>query len=66
MSVRSPQMAPLFGWDELADTDGLHEVWEGAEARTNQAIAHAYEGLNEAGRTELVELAGALHEATAR
>jgi hypothetical protein len=65
MSVRSPQMAPLFGWAELADTDGLQEVWEGAEARTNQAIAHAYEGLDEAGRAELVELAGALHEATA-
>jgi len=65
MSVRSPQMAPLFGWAELADTEGLQEVWDGAEAGTNQAMAHAYEGLAETERDELVALAEALHEATA-
>jgi hypothetical protein len=64
MSVRSPQMAPIFGWAELADTEGLQEVWDGAEARTNQAMAHAYEGLGEAERAELADLTGALHEAT--
>jgi hypothetical protein len=64
LSVRSPQMAPLFGWPELADTDGLQEVWEGAEAATTRAIAHAYEALDDAERAELVDLAGALHQAT--
>lgn len=66
MSVKSPQMAPLFGWAELADVTGLQEVWDGAEERTNLAIAHAYEGLDEGERAELVELAGTLHEATSR
>jgi hypothetical protein len=64
VSVRSPQMAPLFGWTELADVSDLHGRWEEAEDRTNQAMAHAYEGLDDAGRDELVALVGALHEAT--
>jgi hypothetical protein len=64
LSVKSPQMAPIFGWAELADVTGLQGVWDDAEARTNQAIAHAYERLDDAERAELVELTGALHEAT--
>jgi len=45
---------------------GLQAVWDGAEERTNLAIAHAYEGLDAGERAELVELTGALHEATSR
>ncbi len=64
LSVRTPQMAPIFGWAELADVTGLQDLWEGAEERTNHAIAHAFEALDDGERVELVELAGALHEAT--
>jgi hypothetical protein len=64
LSVKTPGMAPIFGWAELAEVDGLRDTWDGAEEQTTRAIAHAYEGLDDAGRSELVELAGALHEAT--
>jgi hypothetical protein len=64
LSVKSPHMVALFGWPEAAPTDGLAPVWDGAEARTTEAIAHAYEGLDDAERAELAELAGALHAAT--
>jgi hypothetical protein len=64
LSVRTPGMAPIFGWSDLADATGLQEVWEGAEARTDAAMAHAYEPLAEADRDELVALADALHDAT--
>jgi hypothetical protein len=63
LSVKTPAMAPLFGWPALADTDGLLERWEGAEARTTAAMAHAYEALDDAERAELAELAVALHQA---
>lgn len=62
LSVRSPHMVALFGWPEPAPIDDLLPVWEAAEERTTQAIAHAYDGLDDAERDELVELAGALHE----
>ncbi len=65
VSLKSPGMAPLYGWPELAEVDGLAATWDGAEANTNRAIAHAYEGLNETERAEFVELAGALHAAAA-
>lgn len=65
LSVRTPQMAPVFGWAELADVTDLQPVWDGAEARTDAAMAHAFEGLDAAGRDELVERADALHRATA-
>ena len=64
LSVRSPHMAPLFGWAGTVDTTGLQERWEAAEARTNVGIAHAYDALEEADRDDLVALAQALHEAT--
>jgi|GEM_PF-3838915 len=64
MSLKSPQMAPLFGWAELADTTGLQEVWDSAEDRTNQAMAHAFEGLDDAERAELADLARVLQAAT--
>jgi hypothetical protein len=62
LSVKSPHMIALFGWPEAAPTDGLLPVWEAAETQTTSAIAHAYDGLDDAERDELVELASALHE----
>ena len=64
MSLRSPYMLPLFGWPGPCDTEGLQPRWDDAEARTDGAIAHAYEGLDDASRAELAELAQALHAAT--
>ena len=58
-------MAPIFGWPELADIDGLAEPLGGGRGRApTEAMAHAYDGLDDAERDELAELAGALHEAT--
>jgi hypothetical protein len=65
MSLRSPQMIPLFGWPGPVECEDRQAVWDDAEARTNQAMAHAFEGLDDAEREELADLAGALHEATA-
>ena len=64
VSLRSPQMVGLFGWPEPADTEGLQEAWAGAEAQTNVAMAHAFDGLTDGERVELVDLTGALHEAS--
>jgi hypothetical protein len=58
LSIASPHMAPIFGWSELADVDDLKGTWKAAEAATNAAIAHAYAGLDDAGRDELVDLCG--------
>jgi hypothetical protein len=60
LSLRSPGMAPLFGWPALAEVDGLQPRWDAAEAATDAAMGHAFEGLDDAGRDELVELLGAL------
>lgn len=65
MSLRSPHMIPLFGWPGPVECDDRQEVWDDAEARTDQAMAHAFSGLDDAERSELASLAGALHEATA-
>lgn len=65
LSVNSPAMAEgIFGWPQLADTDGLHGRWEAAEAATNVAISHAYEGLTAAERAEFAELCAEVHAAT--
>ena len=58
LSLKTPHMAPIFGWAELADVAGLQPRWDDAEARTTEAIAHAYEGLDDAERAELADLAG--------
>lgn len=63
LSHNSPQMAPLFGWAELADTTTVGPRWDAAEAATTVAMAHAYEGLDDADREELVTLVGQLHDA---
>lgn len=66
LSVNAPHMAPLFGWTETADIDDdVRSTWGTAEERTTASMAHAYEGLTDAERDELSELAAALHQATA-
>lgn len=66
VSVRQPEMLGLFGYAEGVEvTDDLRARWQQAEDATDRAIAHAYEALSEAERAEFVELAGALHQATA-
>lgn len=65
MAIKSPGMAPVFGWAELPEVDDAQRArWEEAEANTDRAIAHAYEALTDAERAELVDLAGQLHTAT--
>jgi len=64
LSVNTPAMAPLFGWSELAEVDGLAPRLEAAEAATTQAMAHAYEALDDRERDELVQLVDELHTAT--
>jgi len=65
LSIRSPQMAPLFGWAELADVSAAQATWDGAEEATNRAMSHAFDALDDAERIELVDLVDALHAATA-
>lgn len=65
LSVKTPQMAPIFGWPEAVEVDPTTtRLWMEAEVATTRAMAHAYEGLTDAERGELAELAGALHAAT--
>jgi hypothetical protein len=58
MAVRSPHMAPLFGWnDPLPEvTDEVRSRWEGAEMATNRSLAPAYATLDGGERSELVTL----------
>lgn len=64
--VRQPYMAALFGWQEpFPDVSNLNARWDEAEAGTNRAMACAFEPLSDGERSELVELAGTLHAATA-
>lgn len=65
LSLNQPAMAQaIFGWSELADTDGVHGPWEAAESATNGAIAHAYEALTEAERSEFAALCAEIHAVT--
>ena len=59
MAVKTPHMAPMFGWNDLPETAGLQEPWEAAEAGTNRAMARAFEVLTDAERQELAELIAA-------
>jgi hypothetical protein len=62
LSLKTPGMAPIFGWAAVAETDDdLQAAWDRAEAATDVAIAHAYEALTEAEQTEFVERARHLH-----
>lgn len=61
LAVKTPQMAPIFGWTgelpEVGDDQrGKHAE---AEAETNRRMAPAFAGLDDAERDELVALADA-------
>ena len=60
LSISSPHMAPIFGWAELADVEGLADRRSGAEHATNVAVAHTFGTLDDAARAELVDLLGTL------
>jgi hypothetical protein len=63
--VKTPHMAPLFGWTEpLPDVAGLDAQWQQAEDGTNRAIAPAFASLDDAEQAELAALVAAVHEAT--
>lgn len=55
--VKSPAMAPMFGWSDLPEVDDdLRARHDQAEAETNRRIASAYAALDEGERDELVAL----------
>ncbi|HEV7723197.1 MAG TPA: hypothetical protein VGO60_18035 [Iamia sp.] len=59
LTIRSPGMLPVFGWDgphPAADDAHTHSAWNEAELATDRAIAPAYEALDEAERVELRDL----------
>lgn len=64
LSAKTPGMVPMFGWPAAAETEGVLSALETVEAHTNRSIAHAFAELDEAERSELVELSTALHEST--
>lgn len=59
LSIRTPGMLPVFGWDgPHPDTDdpAAHTAWADAEAATDRALAPAYAALTEDERIELRNL----------
>jgi hypothetical protein len=58
---RTPQMAPIFGWDDAPVSPEVSDRWQDAEAATNRAMAEVFAVLDDAERAELVELLNAVH-----
>ena len=59
LTIRTPGMLPVFGWDGPhpgADDPHAHTAWNEAEVATDRALAPAYEALDEAERVELRDL----------
>jgi hypothetical protein len=59
LTIRTPGMLPVFGWDGPhpdADDPHVHSAWTEAELATDRALAHVYEVLDEAERVELRDL----------
>jgi hypothetical protein len=66
MMVRTPELAPVFGWTEpFPDPGPLRERWTLAEARTDRMLGRYFTVLDDAERTELVEILRAVDAATA-
>ncbi len=65
LSLRTPQMAPIFGWPGLAETEGLQPRWDAAEAATDVAMAHAYAALDDGALDDLAARMTALDAASA-
>ena len=63
VSHRTPGMLPIFGWGEALDVADKTGVWDGAEAATNRAMAHAFEVLDDGERQEFTDLARQLYAA---
>ena len=62
--VRTPQMAPMFGWTEpYPDAAAFEGQWQQAEDGTNRAVARALIALDDEERDEFVELVRAVHAA---
>jgi hypothetical protein len=60
--VKTPFMAPMFGWSEpFPDVSGSTEQWQAAEDATNRAISAAFTVLDDDERAELVELVQAIY-----
>lgn len=63
--VRTPQMAPIFGWlGDLPDPDTNKDRWQEAEEGTNRAMARAFQCLTDDERRELAALVAATLAAT--
>jgi hypothetical protein len=61
ISVRSPELAGMFGWDEpVGDAAPLLERWKLAEARTDRMLGRHFGVLGEDDRKELVEMLGSV------
>lgn len=56
VAVKTPHMAPLFGWADVPDTTELKGRWEEAEEGTNRAMARVLAVLSDAERRELSDL----------
>lgn len=59
VSIRSPGMVAMFGWDAPhpgADDPASHTAWAAAEAATDRALAPAYAALDDTERIELKSL----------
>jgi hypothetical protein len=61
--VKTPFMAPIFGWGEpFPDVSASSEQWQAAEEATDRAIAAAFEVLDDSERSELAELVRAIYD----
>jgi hypothetical protein len=59
LTIRTPGMLPVFGWDgphPEADDPHVHSAWNEAEVATDRALAPAYAALDEPERIELRDL----------
>jgi hypothetical protein len=65
LSVRTPFMAQLFGWEAPVDTAGVQERWDAAEQATDEAMAAVFEVLDHDERARLVALCDEVVAATA-
>jgi hypothetical protein len=65
VAVNSPHMAPLFGWADLPDVDGLRDTWQHSDDATDTALGDAYDALSSDELAEIVLLAQAFASAAA-
>ncbi|HEU5151321.1 MAG TPA: hypothetical protein VFU19_12535 [Iamia sp.] len=66
LTIRTPHMLPIFGWDGPhpgADDAHAHTAWNEAEVATDRALAPAYEVLDESERIELRDLLDSTRDA---